>query len=332
MATPKIQQAFYPVTPKIEDPDLAPPYQEYVPPAGLMLQEGGSAGFFSTHKLVIVFGTIIVIIFLVILYVYLTHRGSAKKDTEPIVAAKPPLDLAGVDLAELNQLRARRLQRERIAAQGELQMSNGPSFRGGSSDNCRATARQFAQNPPTGGDRVPSVAQNGPTFATTLDRQTPAREGQTPSAAGGGQTPAREGQTQFAAPGRQTPAREGHTPSAAPDRQTPAREGQMSVAPDRQTPAKGGEIPSAAPDRQTPSRDEMSARGGQASAASNGPPIHDKSAAQFSSSEVIDSQNSMPDEESLSYGNDEDLNAYLGSLQFDNNDDTAAPAHESGLN
>ncbi len=300
MATPKIQQAFYPVTPKIEDPDLAPPYQEYVPPAGLMLQEGGSAGFFSTHKLVIVFGTIIVIIFLVILYVYLTHRGSAKKDTEPIVAAKPPLDLAGVDLAELNQLRARRLQRERIAAQGELQMSNGPSFRGGSSDNCRATARQFAQNPPTGGDRVPSVAQNGPTFATTLDRQTPAREG--------------------------------HTPSAAPDRQTPAREGQMSVAPDRQTPAKGGEIPSAAPDRQTPSRDEMSARGGQASAASNGPPIHDKSAAQFSSSEVIDSQNSMPDEESLSYGNDEDLNAYLGSLQFDNNDDTAAPAHESGLN
>jgi hypothetical protein len=253
-----------------------------------------SDGFFSTHKLAIVFAAIIVVIFFVILYVYLTHRGSAKTKPES-VPDPPPLELARVDLAELNQLRARRLQRDGILSQGEPRTPTNSYFLGGSS------VQQFTQNQSTGGGRVPSVVQDRQTSAAAQDRQTSAA--------------AQDRQTSAAARDRQTSA-------AAQDRQTSA------VARDRQTSA-------AAQDRQTSAaaRDQqMSTRNKQTSGTQNGSPIQDKSAAlpteeEFISYDNDDNDNADNDiDNNDNEDNDNDIEAYLGSLQFDNDDSSVVPA------
>jgi hypothetical protein len=312
MPASNIQQPFYPVTPKIEDPDLAPLYQDHVLPAEFMPQGKVSDGFFSTHKLAIVFAAIIVVIFFVILYVYLTHRGSAKTKPES-VPDPPPLELARVDLAELNQLRARRLQRDGILSQGEPRTPTNSYFLGGSS------VQQFTQNQSTGGGRVPSVVQDRQTSAAAQDRQTSAaaQDRQTSAAA-------RDRQTSAAAQDRQTSAvaRDRQTSAAAQDRQTSAaaRDRQTSVAAqDRQTSA-------AARDQQ------MSTRNKQTSGTQNGSPIQDKSAAlpteeEFISYDNDDNDNADNDiDNNDNEDNDNDIEAYLGSLQFDNDDSSVVPA------
>lgn len=141
MAGAAAPQTWHPVTPQIDDPDLAPP--PAATPAGAEPHYAGVApppaeqgSWFSEHKVTIIISVVILIILIVVIYVYLTRRGgrSKKKNAndgeaadEPAGGGGGPPEAAGVpnnvDLDELQRLRmSRQLARQGAAAgQGPLQ-------------------------------------------------------------------------------------------------------------------------------------------------------------------------------------------------------------------
>jgi hypothetical protein len=134
-------RGWHPVTPYIDDPDLAPrgmpafgaggapgyppaprgdgrggPRRGGEPPADAPeppSKAGGKGGFFGQHRFALLVAAVVLLIIAVVVYVYMTRRGGDPQAKPKKGAAKeggtPPAP-AGVDLEELSRLRAARRQ------------------------------------------------------------------------------------------------------------------------------------------------------------------------------------------------------------------------------
>jgi hypothetical protein len=125
-------RGWHPVTPHIDDPDLAPyperdPYEGFAggfggprgdprggsgPPP-----KGGKGSFFAQHRFALLVAGVVLVVLAVVLYVYLSRRGGDPQGKTKGRGAKEahPEDLGttpagGVDLEELSRLRAVRRQ------------------------------------------------------------------------------------------------------------------------------------------------------------------------------------------------------------------------------